>query len=93
MKDILLNENNDIKILAGDFAIEESEMQEVALILQSTQGEWKETPIIGANLFQFMRSKVDMNAIVARVKLHLELDNKEYGDIKEKIETNIKTQQ
>ena len=41
MKDILLDENNDIKLSNGDFNTGESEMQEVALILQSVQGEWK----------------------------------------------------
>jgi hypothetical protein len=92
MKDILLDSTNDLLILNGDFAVGESEMQEVGLILETMQGEWKENPVIGANLFQFMRSKADINAITARVKLHLELDDKEYADIKEKIQTRIKTQ-
>ena len=52
MKDILLDENNDIKLSNGDFNTRESEMQEVALILQSVQGEWKETPVLGPNLYR-----------------------------------------
>ena len=42
-KDILLDDNNDLKILNGDFDFGDSEMQEVGQILQSTQGEWKMT--------------------------------------------------
>ena len=49
-KDILLDDNNDLKILNGDFDFGDSEMQEVGLILQSTQGEWKMTPTLGPNI-------------------------------------------
>lgn len=46
MNDILINDENDINIINGDFDFGESEMQEVGLILQSTQGEWKANPLL-----------------------------------------------
>ena len=55
MKDILLDENNDIKLSNGDFDTGESEMQEVALILQSVQGEWNETPVLGPIFIDILR--------------------------------------
>jgi len=91
MKDILLDKYYDLKIMNGDFAIGESEMQEVGLILQSVQGEWKESPVIGPNLFQLINSKNAQDEFIARVKLHLSLDNKDYNDIKNKIQTTFKT--
>ena len=54
-KDILLDENDDLKILNGDFDIGESEMQEVGIILRLRQGELKSDPILGANLQHFMK--------------------------------------
>ncbi|TWP23536.1 hypothetical protein ETU08_01730 [Apibacter muscae] len=91
MKDILLDETRRIQVLNGDFRIGESEMQEIALLLESNQGEWKEHPIIGANLYQLVNSKASKLDIEKRVKLQLSLDNKEYAELKNKIQTTIKT--
>lgn len=89
MKDILLDEYNDLKLLNGDFDSGESEMQEVALILQSVQGEWKEHPIMGPNLYQYIKAKTDKIAIERQMRIHLALDNKDYDELKTKIDTQI----
>ena len=88
-KDILLDENDDLKILNGDFDIGESEMQEVGIILRLRQGELKSDPILGANLQHFMKGKYDRVAIEKRVKIHLERDGKNYDEIKKKLKLNI----
>lgn len=89
MKDILLTEDNDLKIINGDFDIGESEMQEVGLILQSTQGEWKEFPLLGPNLFRFIKAKTNKAEIEREVSLHLGMDNKDFKTLKTKIETIV----
>lgn len=89
MKDILLDEHNDLKLLNGDFDSGESEMQEVTLILQSVQGEWKEHPIMGPNLYQYIKAKTDKIAIERQMRIHLALDNKDYDELKTKIDTQI----
>lgn len=89
MKDLVLDKDNDIKILNGDFDTSESEMQEVSLILQSTQGEWKESPVLGPNLYQYLHAKTDKIAIERQMRIHLALDNKDYDELKTKIETQI----
>ncbi len=81
--DLLLNDENDIQIANGDFVIGESLTQEVALILKSSQGEWKNDPLTGANLIQLINSNVDETSLRKRVKLHLHRDNKDYNEIKE----------
>lgn len=83
--DLLLNDENDIQIANGDFVIGESLTQEVALILKSSQGEWKSDPLTGANLIQLINSNVDETSLRKRVKLHLQRDNKDYNEIKELI--------
>lgn len=89
MKDILLDENNDIKLSNGDFDTGESEMQEVALILQSVQGEWKEPPVLGPNLYRYIKTKTDKIAIERQIRIHLSLDNKDYERLKTQMETKI----
>lgn len=42
MRDILLDENNDLKIINGDFLIGESTNQNVELLFKTSPGEWKE---------------------------------------------------
>lgn len=89
MKDILLTEDNDLKIINGDFDVGESEMQEVGLILQSTQGEWKESPLLGPNLFRFIKAKTNKAEIEREITLHLGMDNKDFKTLKTKIETIV----
>lgn len=88
-KDILIDENNKIQILNGDFSIGESELQEVIIILQLRQGELKSDPILGANIQHFIKSKYDRVAIEKRVKINLERDGKMPENIIRKI--NLKT--
>ena len=84
-----MSEENDIKIVTGDFDIGDSEMQEVALILQSTQGEWKANPILGPNLFRFIKAKTNKAEIEREVSIHLAIDNKDFKTLKTKIETIV----
>lgn len=88
-KDILLDDNNDLKILNGDFDFGDSEMQEVGQILQSTQGEWKMTPILGPNLYRFIKSKASKSEIESTVAIHLAIDNKDFKTLRTKINTVI----
>lgn len=84
-KDIALDADFDLKIVNGDFVIDESETQEVALILASSQGEFKSDPMIGANLIGFVRGGKDSVKIEKHIRKQLELDDKDYDDIKDKI--------
>lgn len=87
MQDIELNDDNDLLIRNGDFSIAESEMQEVANILQSKQGDWKEWPILGPNLYRFIKNKIDKVGIEREMQIHLAIDNKDFKTLKTKIET------
>lgn len=79
--DLLLDENKDIRIEAGDLIIGDSFIQEVGLILGSAKGEWKNEVLIGANLKALLKTKVDNSKIQQQIRLALEQDNKKLKEI------------
>lgn len=83
--DILLDSNNDLQIMAGDFVISESLLQEVGIILQMSQGELKSDPLIGANLTTMLRGVQNNEKIKRHIETQMELDDKNYDEIKELI--------
>jgi hypothetical protein len=89
MKDFLLDEENDLKVVGADFATGETEMQEVGLILSTNQGEWKENPVLGANLITKIRSNPDAVRLERNLRIQLRLDGKDYEQIKNKIKMNF----
>jgi len=88
MKDVLLDENDDLIILNGDFLIGESEMQDVGIITRLVQGNLKWDPVLGPNLITMMNSNKSPADIKNKMKLHLQRDNKDYNKIKKKLDIN-----
>lgn len=84
--DIKLDENFDLLIENGDFLIGDSEMQEVGIILAMNVGELKSDPLIGANLVHFIRNVKDKVKIERHIRTQLELDDKDYDEIKNRIQ-------
>lgn len=87
-KDILLDQDNDLQIMNGDFIIGESLMQEVGIILQMNQGELKSDPLIGANLTTRIRGVKDNLKLQRHIETQLEMDDKDYDEIKDKLTLN-----
>lgn len=83
--DILLDANDDLIIVNGDFAIGESVLQEVGIILRLNSGELKSDPILAPNLIQLINAKASAQEFEERVRLFLKRDNKEYDDMKKLI--------
>lgn len=88
--DILLDSNNDLQVVAGDFVIGESLLQEVGIILQMSQGELKSDPFIGANLTTMVRGLQNNEKIKRHIETQMELDDKNYDEIKDFLKTNIR---
>ncbi len=74
--DILLDDNNDIRIENGDLVLGDSFQQEIELILGSNQGEWKNEPLIGANLIELINSEVSELELKNKISQALKLDGK-----------------
>lgn len=83
--DILLDANDDLDIVNGDFAIGESVLQEVGIILRLNSGDLKSDPVLAPNLIQLINSSKDTNEFEERVRLHLRRDGKNYDEIKDLI--------
>ena len=86
-KGILLDENNDLLIVGKQMVIGDSQMQEVAIILEMNQGALKSKPILGADLIQLLKANASKVDVQRRVRIHLEKDGKDYNAIKNKIKT------
>lgn len=80
-QDILLDANSDLIIKDGDLFLGDSLDQEVGLILTLNQGGWKSSPFLGPNLTSLMNT-TNKELVKRRIKLNLELDNKQVGVIK-----------
>lgn len=87
--DILLDENNDLFFKNGDLVIGESEMQEVGLILQSNQGDWKDSPLTGSNLTREIRGIENKLKQERNLRIQMKLDGKDYDQIKERIKLKL----
>jgi len=91
MKDLLLDDNDDVLIANGDFVIGASDMQDVSIILQMHPGELKQDPILGVGLSRKVKRSGNAEDLEVDVKLHLKRDNKDYSSIKNKIKFNLNT--
>ncbi len=76
-KDIVLDNDNDLKFLNGDFLIEDSEEQEIKMILQAVKNDYKQFPELGVNLVNELSAGGSLLALKQKVKLNLRADNKD----------------
>ncbi|MBB6499111.1 hypothetical protein [Pedobacter cryoconitis] len=72
MKDILIKDD-DALIVRGDFYVEESDAQQVELILKSKQGEWKEAPQVGIDISRAQNGAID-RSLYRDIRVQLEAD-------------------
>lgn len=87
-QDILLDKDNDLLIRNGDFVIDESLTQDITILLGLNQGELKSDPLLGPGLIRLINSNVSDDELKAKIKLHLQRDNKNYEAIKDYITLN-----
>jgi len=83
--DYLHTDEDDLLIRNGDFAVGESEMQEVGIILRLNPGELKSDPVLGPALLRYIKA-ADNGKAQQMARLHLERDGKNYEDLKNKIQ-------
>lgn len=83
MKDLLLNDNNDLLLHTGDFTIGESKMQQQRLVLQSHKGEWKQHPLVGVGVESFLEDE-EVEELFAEIREQFKID----GHIIKSLELN-----
>lgn len=55
-QDIALSDAQDLTFANGDFAVAQSDDRHVYDLVSSAKGEYKQQPLVGANLTQFLKS-------------------------------------
>ncbi|GAA4825599.1 hypothetical protein [Algivirga pacifica] len=74
-KDILLNENNELLIVNGDFVVGEADEQNIRLNLVSHKGDWRQHPEAGFGIDRFIKSsEADTNRFKAELQQALRQD-------------------
>ena len=80
MKDILIDEENDLRLLAGDFEVGSSDNQQQKAILTTEKGEWKEHPEVGVGIAQMLADDLYTEVLI-EIKKQLEYDGMQINDV------------
>ncbi|MDC9722360.1 MAG: hypothetical protein PSN34_06255 [Urechidicola sp.] len=74
MRTDFLLEDNDIKIENGDFAIGQSDQQNVEQIFIASPGEFKEFPLVGFAAVKYLKGVANKSAFKRNLKVQLQND-------------------
>ena len=77
VKDIILDENDsyDLTITAnGDFAVKESDAQHQILIINTYLGSWKQYPLQGVGIINYLNSSGQTEALKREITVKLNSD-------------------
>ena len=81
MKDILIDNNNDLRLSTdGDFEVDYSDNQQQKAILTTEKGEWKEHPEVGVGIAQMLADDLYTKMLI-EVKKQLEYDGMQINDV------------
>lgn len=70
--------DEDMLIVNGDFAIEESDQRHVQDILEAGKGEWREFPVLGVEIQRYLNGTgqvFDRTGLLKTIRVQLEYDN------------------
>lgn len=79
--DILLDDNDDLLIAGGDFAVDDSNDQHVEIIFDCVKGEIRENPSLGFGAMHILKSTLTDVDVKRQVRVELNKDGYEDADI------------
>lgn len=85
MNDIILDEDLDLAVSAGDFVIGDSEEQHQQLILIASQGSFRESPLTGVNIAQYIKTgftQAQIDKLRQKIRLQLQYDGYQRSVVK-----------
>lgn len=88
VQDILIDEDNDLIVVDGDFKIEDSIEQHQKCILLAAPGDYKQKPIMGVNIFHWLNDERPED-MMREIRLQLSDDGmkvKKISNLNNKIE-------
>ena len=80
MKDILIDDGNDLRLSEGDFEVGYSDNQQQKAILTTEKSEWKEHPEVGVGIAQMLADDLYTEMLI-EIKKQLEYDGMQIRDV------------
>ena len=74
-RDIILDTDDDLKITAGDFVIDEADAQNLADLIEIVPGELKTKPLSGIGAIRMNKKRQGPELLVAETRNQLAADN------------------
>jgi len=74
IKDITLDDTYDLVIENGDFKISDSDMQHIELICITDLGHWKQYPLLGVGIENYIASSGQTEALKRSINIQLASD-------------------
>jgi hypothetical protein len=79
--DIIIFDDLDLEIKDGDFVLEESTGQHINHILIANQGDYRQTPLLGADIQRLLSDEANPNEVKADIQAELEKDGLQIEEI------------
>ncbi len=74
-QDILTNDTHELEVVNGDFIIGQSDQQHVQHIIEAQKGEYKNSPLVGFGIINFVKRDEKIASEFKRdLKIQLEND-------------------
>jgi hypothetical protein len=74
VKDIILDEFGDLSFENGDFKISDSDQQHCILLINTNVGSWKQYPLCGVGINQYLASSGKTASLKRSIILQLQAD-------------------
>jgi hypothetical protein len=74
VKDIILDDDNDLIVKNGDFLVRESDEQHIVLIINTFVGDWKLFPFCGVGIIRYISSSGQQQTLRRSIEVQLQAD-------------------
>lgn len=74
VKDIILDDDNDLVVKNGDFLVRESDEQHIVLIINTFVGDWKLFPFCGVGIIRYVSSSGQQQTLRRAIEVQLQAD-------------------
>jgi hypothetical protein len=80
MQDLLLNDNGDLIVVNGDLSMGESTLQHQRLLLVTTKGDWRESPLAGVGTAAYLKDE-SAGELLSEIKKEFEKDGMQVSKV------------
>lgn len=74
MNDIILDTDNEIQFLNGDFFVDKADNQHIQTMLQAQKGQFYESPLVGIGIANYLNGPFDRTILSKEIREQLQAD-------------------